>query len=277
VIGCILGLAAAALGGYSFFIERSAIGLTQLELAFNRLPRAFDGFTILQISDLHIAHWTRLERKMEKLISGLEPDMLVLTGDNAVSSKGARLLREFLGRIRPNRETYLIYGNTENKREYGRRRREDLDWPGLHVLVNEHVPIERDGKKIILVGVDDPFTRHDDLDRALAGAPKDAFKLLLAHAPSIAGDARNAGIDLILSGHTHGGQIRFPLIGAIYPHLKKYRRLIMGLFEGDRLSCILKKDAGEMQVYVSRGIGISNLPLRFLCPPEIVHITLRTA
>jgi predicted MPP superfamily phosphohydrolase len=277
VTGYILGLAAAVLGGYSFFIERHAVSLTRLDLTFKRLPHAFDGFTVLQISDLHIGHWTRLEQRMEELVSDLKPDLLVLTGDNAVSGKGARLLREFLDRIRPNNETYLIYGNTENKREYGKRRREDLNWPGLRVLVNEHVLIEQEGEKIVLAGVDDPFTRHDDLNCALAGAPDDLFKLLLAHAPSIAGEARDAGVDLILSGHTHGGQIRFPLVGAVYPHLKKYRRLVMGLFEGDRLNRILKKDAGDMKVYVSRGVGISNLPLRFLCPPEIVYITLRSA
>lgn len=277
MIKLIISSAAAVLAAYSIFVERTALSLTRLDLRFSRLPASFDGFTILQMSDLHIAHWGRLERRMEELVRGLGPDLVVLTGDIVVSSKGARLAREFLARVNPDRETYAVYGNTEHKRGHGRRRREDLNWPGLRVLVNEHVVIERGGQRIVLVGVDDPFTRHDDLARAVEGAPEDAFKLLIAHAPSIAGDAARAGIDLVLSGHTHGGQIRFPLVGALYSHLRKYRRLVQGLFEGPRLARILGTDPGEMHVYVSRGIGISNLPARFLCPPEIVLVTLHSA
>lgn len=267
---------AGALAAYSIFVERKALGLTRLELSYTNLPKSFDGFTILQLSDTHIAHWWTIERRMEEIVRGLDADLLVMTGDIAVSEKGARLVKEFLHRVRPGRETFAVYGNTEHKGEFGRRRREDLNWEGLRALTNEHTVIERGGDKLVLAGVDDPFERFDDLGRALEGAPRDAFKALLAHAPSVAGDAADAGVDLLLSGHTHGGQIRFPLIGAVYPHLRKHRRLVMGLFEGERLNRAIKHDAGEMKVYVSRGIGISNLPMRFLCPPEIVHITLRS-
>lgn len=277
MIGYILGAAAGLLAAYSVFIERKALGLTRLELSCRNLPKSFDGFTILQLSDMHSAHWWTIERKMEEIVRGLDADLLVMTGDIAVSAKGAQLVREFLDRVRPDRETFAVYGNTEHKGDFGRRRREDLNWDRLRVLTNEHVVIERSDDRIVLAGVDDPFERCDDLDRALEGAPDNTFKVLLAHAPSVAGDAADAGIDLLLSGHTHGGQVRFPLIGAVYPHIRKYRRLVMGLFEGRRLGKILRRDAGEMKVYVSRGIGISNLPMRFLCPPEIVYITLRRA
>ncbi|MEN6372279.1 MAG: metallophosphoesterase [Armatimonadota bacterium] len=275
MIGYIAGAAAGLLAAYSIFIERKALGLTKLELNYSSLPKPFDGFTILHLSDLHIAHWWAVERKMEEIVRGLDADLLVITGDIAVSAKGAQLVKEFLGRVRPGRETFAVYGNTEHKGDFGRQRREDLVWDGLRLLTNEHVLIERGGDNIILAGVDDPFERYDDLPRALEDAPDDKFKILLAHAPSVAGDAADAGVDLLLSGHTHGGQIRFPLIGAVYPHIRKYKQLVIGLFEGRRLSKILKRDTGEMRVYVSRGIGISNLPMRFLCPPEIVRITLR--
>ncbi len=277
MVGYILGAAAGILAGYSIFVERTALGLTRLELSYSRLPRSFDGFTILQISDLHISHWWKNERQMEKIVRSLDTDLLVFTGDNAVNSRGARLLKEFLNRVRPDHETYLIYGNTENKGKYGRERQKDLNWKNLRVLVNEHVIIKRGDDKIVLAGVDDPFTRHDDVPKAFEGAPKDAFKILLAHAPSAAGDAADAGVDLLLAGHTHGGQIRFPIIGAVYPHIHKYKKLVMGLYEGEKLNRILKRDAGEMRVYTSRGIGISNLPMRFLCPPEIAYITLRSS
>jgi hypothetical protein len=272
-----IAAAAAALAGYSVFVERTALGLTRLDLTFSRLPRSFDGFRVLQLADLHIAHWGKLERRMEEMLRGQSIDLVALTGDIAVRSKGARLLREFLSRLRLDDRTYGVFGNTEHKGEYGRRRREDLSREALRVLTNEHVVIDRDGERIVLVGVDDPFTGLDDLARALAGAPADAFKVLLAHAPSVAGDAAQAGIDLVLSGHTHGGQIRFPLVGAVFTHLRKYKRLVEGLFEGPELARILGTDPGEMRIYVSRGVGISNLPARFLCPPEIVLVTLRCA
>ena len=115
MVGYILGAAAGILAGYSIFVERTALGLTRLELSYSQLPRSFDGFTILQISDLHISHWWKNERQMEKIVRSLDTDLLVFTGDNAVNSRGARLLKEFLNRVRPDHETYLIYGNTENK------------------------------------------------------------------------------------------------------------------------------------------------------------------
>ena len=274
MIKSIVAAAAAGFIGYSALYERAAVRLTKLEFAFSRLPREFDGFTILQLSDTHISHWWDGERRMEQIVRANPADMLVVTGDIAVNARGARLVRDFLDRVRPDGGIYAVWGNTEHKGEYGRGRRADLTYDDLRVLVNEHVMIERNGAKIVLAGVDDPFTRHDDLDRALEDAPANAFKLLLAHAPSIAGRACDAGVDLMLSGHTHGGQVRVPVIGCVYPHMHEYTKLIMGLFEGKKLSRILGREAGEMRVYVSRGIGISNLPMRFLCPPEIVHVTL---
>lgn len=278
MIKLIAGGVAAGLLGYSALIERKALVVNRLELQFSRLPKAFDGFTILHLSDLHLSHWWELERRIESAIKGFEhePDLLVITGDLAVNSRGARLLKEFLSRVRPGGVSHAVYGNTEHKGEYGRGRREDLVCEQIRILTNEHILIERDGEKIVLAGVDDPFTFNDDAKKALDGAPKDAFKLLLAHAPSVAGDAADEGVDLILSGHTHGGQVRFPVVGVLYPHLKKYRKLVQGLFEGETLAKILKKDPSEMKVYVSNGIGISNLPIRFLCPPEITVIVLRS-
>lgn len=267
--------AVAGLAGYSTLYERTAMKLTRLELAFSRLPEEFDGFSILQLSDTHISHWWAGERKMETFVRENPADILVVTGDIAVNSRGARLVREFLDRVRPEGGVYAVWGNTEHKGAFGKARRLDLTYDRLRVLVNEHVLVERSGAKIVLAGVDDPYFRFDDVKKALAGAPDDLFTLLLAHAPNIAGRAADAGVDLMLSGHTHGGQIRLPIVGCVYPHIHEYKQLIKGLFEGRRLSKILGREAGEMRIYVSRGIGISNIPARFLCPPEIVHITLR--
>ena len=273
VAACVLVLA------YSFFVERKAISLTKLELYFPDLPSEFDGFTILQIADFHISHWWELERRMELLIKDIaqKTDLLVFTGDIAVNSRGARLTEEFIQRIRPSGKTLAVYGNTEHKGRYGNKRRADISQTSIRVLTNEHIVITKDAGKIVVAGVDDPFTGFDNLAAALKDAPKDAFIILLAHAPSIADEAAEAGVKLLISGHTHGGQIRFPIVGTIYSHLRKHRRLTHGLFEGARLSKIIGTNAGDMKVYVSRGVGISTLPFRFLCPPEIVLFTLKKA
>ncbi len=268
---------AAGLVAYGAFYERVAVRLTRMELAYSRLPEAFDGFRILHISDTHISHWWDGERRMETLVRENPADILFHTGDIAVNPCGARLAREFFDRVGPEMGVWAVWGNTEHKGDYGRERRDDLTYPGLRVLTNEHVTLERDGQSIVLAGVDDPFLGHADLERAMQGVPGDAFKILLAHAPSIAGRAADAGVDLLLSGHTHGGQIRLPIIGCVYPHIHEYKALVKGLFEGKRLSKILGRDAGEMRVFTNSGIGISNVPMRFLCPPEVAHITLRKA
>lgn len=263
---------------YSFFVERKALSLTRIDLYFADLPREFDGFTILQISDLHISHWWELERRMESIVKDIasKASLLVFTGDIAVNSRGARLIEEFIHRIRPSGETLAVYGNTEHKGRYGERRRADISKiDSIRVLTNEHVVITKGESCIVIAGVDDPFTGFDDLSKALKDAPSDAFIILLAHAPSIADEAAEAGVKLLISGHTHGGQVRFPLVGTVYSHLRKHRRLTHGLFEGEKLSKIIGMDAGDMKVYVSRGVGISTLPFRFLCPPEIALFTLK--
>ncbi len=275
MIRYIIGGGALALAGYSYFIERFALSLTRIELAYSNLPEAFDGFSILQISDLHIKRWSKIERLMEQIMQSVDYDIMVFTGDISVREKGAQLLRDFLKRVGRPEDIYGIHGNTEYKGKFGKERREDLKWIGIKLLNNKHTLLERRDDKILLVGVDDPFTYHDDLSEALSNSPEGLFKVLLAHTPDVAGEAKDSGIDLVLSGHTHGGQVRLPLLGVVYSHLHKYHKLVSGMYEGDVLSKVLKRDAGEMRVYVSRGLGVSNLPFRFLAPPEMVLFTLR--
>jgi predicted MPP superfamily phosphohydrolase len=277
LIGTAAAIAAAGLAGYASLIERTALRLNRMELAYKHLPAGFDGFRIIHISDTHLSHWWQGERRMEELVRSNPADILLWTGDIAINSRGARLVREFLGRVTPEMGAWAVWGNTEHKGEYGRERQRDLTCPELHVLTNEHVTLERGGDRIVLAGVDDPFLRHDDIEQAMNGVPRDTFKILMAHAPSIAGKAADAGVDLLLSGHTHGGQIRLPVVGCVYPHIHDYKALVKGLFEGERLSKVLGRDAGEMRVFTNVGVGISNIPMRFLCPPEVAYITLRKA
>lgn len=272
-----LAATGAGLLGYSMFFERTAISVTKLELTFKKLPKAFDGYKILQLSDLHVAHWWTLEKRMEKLMSQVDYDLLTLTGDVAVTARGAKYLKAFLDRVHPKDGTVAVFGNTEHKGEYGLSRQADMHKMNMTILENDHLFIERGDDRVAIIGVDDPFKGYDDIKEAMRDVPDDVFKLMLVHSPQVAREAAEAGTDLLLAGHTHGGQVKLPIFGVIYPHIPKHKKLVRGLFGGSELSQILKMDAGDMRVYTSRGIGISNLPIRFMCPPEIVLVTLRSA
>ena len=130
-------------------------------------------------------------------------------------------------------------------------------------------------KDFVIAGVDDPFRKHADLPKALQGVQPEDFVVLLAHAPNIAAQAVDLGVDLVLSGHTHGGQFKLPLLPAPYPHTGRGPRLEQGLYARERLSRRIGMDADHTQIYVSRGLGASYIPARLFCRPELPIITLR--
>lgn len=132
------------------------------------------------------------------------------------------------------------------------------------MLVNQGMRFEKDGAAFWLAGVDDTMVGLEDLPLALAGAREDEMKLLLAHNPIILRRAARAGVDLVLSGHTHGGQVS--LRSDSSPSGRPRRRLLKGLAR-----------QGETQIYVTRGLGTVVLPVRFGCPPEVSLLELRTA
>ncbi|MDO8681996.1 MAG: metallophosphoesterase [Armatimonadota bacterium] len=279
----VFGAAACA---YGFLIEAYRLGLTELEFKFDRLPREFDGFKILHLTDLHLKKETRiqniclpiLEKKLRALIAGRSFDMVAITGDLELRGKGFEGMRDLLESIPSKHGAFFVPGNGEYQDYNIDILLEALDSWGVKTLRNDSCVIEHNGASVRLVGVDDPFTKHSDLDKAMLDVRNDEFKLLLSHSPAIAREAIRHKIDLILSGHTHGGQVQFPFTGALYTHLGRGApRLAHGVYEGRRLSARTGMDAGPMKVYVSRGVGMSDFFIRFLCPPEIAVITLRAA
>ena len=133
----------------------------------------------------------------------------------------------------------------------------------------------RGDAQIALAGVDDPVNDKDRLDEALAGIPADLFTLLLMHSPDGIAEAVVRGVDVVLSGHTHGGQIRLPFYGALYTHSLLGRRMSDGYYSRGRLRRAIGIRPGRTQLYVTRGLGVSGLALRFLTRPELTVITLR--
>lgn len=235
------------------------------EIFMRRLPRALDGFRIVQLSDLHLGPLTSSEqlRRAIEVANNLDPDIIALTGDYISHERHyAAPCAEIVGRLRARCGIYAVLGNHDHWTDAALIT--DLfRAEGIKVLINEGMRFEKDGAAFWLAGVDDTMVGLEDLPLALAGARGDEMKLLLAHNPIILRRAARAGVDLVLSGHTHGGQvtIRSERSASGRPR----RRLLRGLGR-----------QGETQIYVTRGLGTVILPIRYGCPPEVSLLELRS-
>lgn len=271
----LFGSAGVAL--YAGEIERHWIEVVHRDIFIPGLPDAFDGMTIAQLSDIHLDEFTEpfLLRESVDAINRLHPDMVLITGDyvtyqllprkqtlEAAWSCGAMLRKIACP------QKYAILGN-HDLMVGGDAVAQAIATNHIPVLRNAFLPIERDGARIWLAGLDDPVIGRPDPDRAIPvsirRAPREPV-LLMCHAPDFIDElARlpvSRSISLVLSGHTHGGQVRFPLVGAVHlpPGGRKY---VEGWF-----------NVGGMQLYVNRGIGTVGVPFRFDCRPEITQFRL---
>jgi predicted MPP superfamily phosphohydrolase len=270
------GAAGVGMALYSGFHARHELEITERTFAIRNFPDAFVGFRIAQLSDIHLEEFTEpsfLEKAVRE-INRLNVDLVLLTGDfvsrgplpSSVSWKAAGVAAEVLsGLTAPQR--FGILGNHDVA--VGQSHVIDpLQAHGTPMLINSHYAIERGGDTLWLAGSDDAGAGHPDLDLAVPAHPNGPV-ILLAHEPDFADHVvrhpRFGLIDLMLSGHTHGGQVRLPLLGPlILPPLGK--KFIQGRFQFE-----------HMQLYVTRGLGTVGLPFRLNCPAEITHITLARA
>ena len=236
------------------------------QIHLRRLPRELDGFRIVQLSDIHHSPFTsraQIERAVETANS-LQPDIVALTGDYVSKERAyAAPCAELLSGLQARHGVYAVLGNHDHWTDAALIT--DLfRAEGITVLVNQGMRFENNGAAFWLAGVDDTMVGLEDLPLALAGSRDKEFKLLLAHNPIVLRRAARAGVDLVLSGHTHGGQVslRSERNSAGRPR----RRLLKGLAR-----------QGETQIYITRGLGTVVLPVRFGCPPEVSLLELRTA
>jgi len=241
---------------------RGASNAAKVELRHNRivsqhLPQAFDGYTILQLSDLHVEMSEAAMRRVIKLVKGLKYDLCVLTGDYRGDTYG-RYDTTLAGmaqiRAALDGTVYGVLGNHDTICLVP-----GLEEMGIKILLNESETIERAGQRIHLAGIDDAhFYRVDNIEKAASAIPHDEFSILISHTPEIYRQAAHADFNVLLSGHTHGGQICLP--GRIPITLDSVLPRAMG--------------AGpwryhEMIGYTSVGAGVCIVPVRFNCPPEI--------
>lgn len=240
--------------GYRNYLD---IQIVENKFYLPGLPDNFNGFRILQLSDLHLDLDPVITGVIEKKLINLEYDLAVITGDFRSQTFGSyakamqetvRLLKSLHGPI------YGILGNHDYL-EFVL----DLETAGMQMLLNETVILEREGEIIYLSGVDDPyFYETDNLPRACDGIPVEAFSILLAHTPDIFRAAAASGYDLLFCGHTHGGQICLPGRYPLMTHSNCPRSMIYGPWRRNGI-----------QGYTSAGTGSNGVPARFFCPPEI--------
>jgi len=275
--GALAGTTALGLLAYAIGVEPYAIETVHVDLFAPRLPLDFDGYTIYQVSDLHMRQMGRRERKVAALLRGLPPaDLIAVTGDMVHTPAGIEPFLELAEAFRARDGAYAIFGNSEHKngiRPFALS--QTLDAQGITPLMNRHVLLTRGDSQMALVGVDDPVNDKDRLADALEGISPDLFTLLLMHSPDGIAEAVVRGVDVVLSGHTHGGQVRFPFLGALYTHSLLGRRMSDGYYSRGRLRRAIGIRPGRTQLYVTRGLGVSGLALRFLTRPELTVITLR--
>ncbi|MDR9856719.1 metallophosphoesterase [Paenibacillus sp. VCA1] len=255
-------------GGYAWLWEPRQLDVVRQSFRCPRLPVVFDGLTIALFSDLHLGFHTH-ESDMARLAEAIEsesPDLVLFTGD-AVDSR-TEAMRDYLPLLASMNGAlgkFAILGNHDYLGDADRIA-DMLGISGFHVLRNAHGLVKRQGEAIAIVGLEDGIMGSPDPVQGLSGVPHGLFTLLMMHEPDYADTAAGYPFDMQLSGHSHGGQVRLPLLGAVLTPPGS-RRYIMGTYAiGER----------SMPLYVNRGIGETHLPIRFLCKPELTIITLRS-
>jgi predicted MPP superfamily phosphohydrolase len=274
--------AAAGVGAIavdSALIEPNRPRIVRQEIALRRWPARLEGFTIVLLSDFH---YDRVfsEHPLHSaigMVNNLRPDLIVLTGDfvslpafgdndesdekaAAHAEPCARLLQQMQAR----HGLWAVLGNHDFFSD-PRIVSSALRGAGIRVLANQSAAIEADGARFWLAGVNDVMSGTHDLGAALGSVPGEEATVLLAHEPDYADVVAHHPVDLQLSGHSHGGQVRLPLLGALYlPYLA--HKYVWGLYR-----------VGPLTLYTNPGLGTLGVPVRWNCPPEITLLTLRRA
>ena len=241
--------------------------VTERRISVAGLDASFRGFRIVHLTDIHHGLYLPLSAVMDmvSLANRLKPDLVALTGDFVTYSRAyIAPVAAVLGTLHARHGVFAVLGNHDFRvgaDEVARALRRER----IEVLRNVHSAIRRGGHSLYVAGIDD-LAYHGDLTRALRGIPQGAPTVLLSHQPRIVLRAARRAISLVLSGHTHGGQVRLPLLSKLMSQSPRMTHYRAGL---DRV--------GPTQIYVSRGIGTVVLPLRYRCPAEIPRLHLQPA
>jgi predicted MPP superfamily phosphohydrolase len=243
--------------------EANSLTVEEVTIYLKRLPRELDGFRLVQLSDIHHSPFTSLEHvtRAVGVANSLAPDMFVLTGDYVShETEFIAPVADALGKLTSEHGTFACLGNHDHWTD-PELVTDLLRGEGITVLNNEGFRFRARGAAFWLAGVDDLMAGKTDVRSALNGSRDEEMKLLLAHNPAIVRRAARYGVDLMLSGHTHGGQVK---IRDEEKRILPRRRMSSGLHY-----------RRQTQIYITRGIGTVVVPFRYRCPPEITLIKLR--
>jgi uncharacterized protein len=263
-----LGAGIAVAGGSladATAIEPYRLRISRHALVVRGLAPALDGIRVAQVSDVHLPGTPAAAQAAAEIIARERPDIVVLTGDIIEQASSLPALEAFAASVRGRLGTFAVLGNWEHKAEISpATARAAYARAGVVFLCNEPATLSYRGARLRIVGFDDPVVGQPDPGRALAGPVPGAADLWLIHAPAYI-DTLPSGTpraSVILSGHTHGGQIRLPGLTLFTP--PGSGRYVSGWYHGP---------LGPL--YVSRGIGTATIRMRFFCPPEVPILTLR--
>jgi predicted MPP superfamily phosphohydrolase len=255
------------------------IDTTSCEVVSSRLPAAFNGFRIAQISDLHNQRFGPNQSRLLELVRMAHPDLIAITGDLTYhgrwSSDYVCELARGLVEIAP---VYFVTGNHDVSSRNLLEMLKLLEGLGVKVLAGRSVAVQRCKQSIVIAGIDDPYIFYDKRKPAIQAVnqwktslaalrnriPRGSYTILLSHRPELIGSYAELGFDLVLAGHAHGGQVRLPFIGALYaPDQGLFPRYTSGTYS-----------MGRTKMIVSRGLGKSNFPFRIFNRPELVVVRL---
>lgn len=249
-----------------FYSQNNWLTLTNIEVKSPQLPAEFDGFRIIQLSDLHSKRFGQEQQKIAEKVKEQRPDVIFYTGDLIDRRKndeeaGYRLMEEMVA-IAP---VYFVTGNHEW--QVFKEKETKLREIGVKVLRNEQVSLEQDGAEIGLIGIDDPLMTETGEAFEQADSVTAPYTILLSHRPEYFAQYANAGMDLVFTGHAHGGQIRIPFVGGLFaPGQGFFPEYTSGAHAMDSTTMI-----------VNRGLGNSMAPQRIFNRPEIMVVELKSS
>ena len=247
-------------------ILHKRLTVSEAEIGIRELGSGFHDLRILLVSDVHCGPFISVERLTAtfRRVMALQPDLILLAGDLATSriEEVTRCLPAFR-ELQADLGIFAVLGNHDHYTGEADRLCGVLEEAGIRMLQNRHTVLQRGGDRLVLAGIDDLTFGSPDLDQALTGVPAGLPVLLVSHNPDVFFDAARKKVDLVLSGHTHGGQIRCPGLPVLV-RMSRFR-----LDEG-------RYEAAGSGLVVSRGLGAVGFPVRLACPPEVVLLTLAT-
>jgi hypothetical protein len=269
IIGILVGIS------IFLYLQNNLISITEVKITSSKIPSSFKGYKILQISDLHNKKFGDNQDVLIQKVKSINPDIIAITGD-LIDSKSydAEISMQVIRELVKEYPVYFVTGNHEKWSGKYNSLEKELKKQHVTVLRNEHVIIQKGGHEINLLGIDDPEFNTGDIDegsivkdaivKAKIEMQPDRYNVLLSHRPEFLEEYADEKVDLVLSGHAHGGQVQLPFIGGLVaPNQGILPKYTAGLYEKQNTSMI-----------VSRGLGNSIIPQRIFNRPEIVIVQL---